>query len=110
MAHKQRDVCLGRRQLVHASACGTLIGTVGQAGILFAGAATPNGPTDLSPDAALKKLLDGNQRAASGKLTSMERDLAILREHTVNKQEPFAAVLSCADSRVPVEMIFDQTI
>jgi len=28
----------------------------------------------------------------------------------VDKQEPFAAVLSCADSRVPVELIFDQTI
>jgi carbonic anhydrase len=33
-----------------------------------------------------------------------------LKEHTVDKQEPFAAVLSCADSRVPVELIFDQTI
>jgi len=81
-----------------------------QAGVLVASAEASNAPTDLSPDAALKILLDGNQRAASGKLTSMERDLAILREHTVNKQEPFAAVLSCADSRVPVEMIFDQTI
>jgi carbonic anhydrase len=28
----------------------------------------------------------------------------------VDKQEPFAAVLSCADSRVPVELVFDQTI
>ena len=37
-------------------------------------------------------------------------DLKILRDHTVDKREPFAAVLSCADSRVPVEIIFDQTI
>jgi carbonic anhydrase len=28
----------------------------------------------------------------------------------VDKQQPFAAVLSCADSRVPVELVFDQTI
>jgi len=28
----------------------------------------------------------------------------------VEKQEPFAAVLACADSRVPVELVFDQTI
>ena len=34
----------------------------------------------------------------------------ILKEKTVLKQEPFAAVLSCADSRVPVEILFDQSI
>jgi len=33
-----------------------------------------------------------------------------LRQQTVEKQEPFAAVLSCADSRVPVEIVFDQSI
>jgi carbonic anhydrase len=37
-------------------------------------------------------------------------DLKILKEKTVLKQEPFAAVLACADSRVPVEILFDQTI
>ena len=36
--------------------------------------------------------------------------LAILKQHTAEKQEPFAAVLSCADSRVPVELAFDQSI
>lgn len=110
MTGKRCDVDLGRRQLLHAAVYGTLLGTAIQSGIPFATAETLNAPTDLNPDAALKKLIDGNQRAATGKLSSIERDLAILREHTVNKQEPFAAVLSCADSRVPVEMIFDQTI
>jgi carbonic anhydrase len=43
-------------------------------------------------------------------MTSNEHDLAILKEKTIDKQEPFAALLSCADSRVPVELIFDQTI
>src|SRR5208282_1429172 len=33
-----------------------------------------------------------------------------LKEKTIDRQEPFAAILSCADSRVPVELIFDQTI
>lgn len=110
MAREQRDVDLGRRQLLHAAVIGALVGTGAQVVLPFAGAEIAAAPADLSPDAALKKLVDGNQRAATGKLTSIERDLAILREHTVNKQEPFAAVLSCADSRVPVEMIFDQTI
>ena len=110
MAHEQRDVDLGRRRLLRAAVISALVGTGAQAALPFASAKNASGPTDLSPDAALKKLVDGNQRATTGKLTSIERDLAILREHTVNKQEPFAAVLSCADSRVPVEMIFDQTI
>src|SRR4029079_4839997 len=64
----------------------------------------------LSPDVALAQLMEGNSRFASGGLTSFEEDLTILKQKTVAKQEPFAAVLSCADSRVPVELIFDQTI
>ncbi|MGH6817213.1 MAG: carbonic anhydrase, partial [Methylovirgula sp.] len=42
--------------------------------------------------------------------SSFDEDLGILRQSTVAKQQPFAAVLSCADSRVPVELIFDQSI
>lgn len=52
----------------------------------------------------------GNERYIAGKITSFSEDLQILKEKTVSKQEPFAAVLSCADSRVPVEIIFDQSI
>jgi carbonic anhydrase len=66
--------------------------------------------TTLSPDAALGRLMDGNARFVAGKLASFDEDLAILKEHTVDKQEPFAAVLACADSRVPVELVFDQSI
>jgi len=64
----------------------------------------------LSPDDALARLLVGNKRFAAGRLTAHEEDLAIIKQHTADKQEPFAAVLSCADSRVPVEFIFDQSI
>jgi carbonic anhydrase len=64
----------------------------------------------LSPDAALQQLMEGNRRFTSGRLTAPEQDLAILKQNTIEKQEPFAALLSCADSRVPVEIVFDQTI
>src|SRR5256885_2380553 len=64
----------------------------------------------LSPDGALEELLAGNRRFAANDLTSCEQDLNTLKEHNVEKQEPFAAVLSCADSRVPVELVFDQSI
>ncbi len=66
--------------------------------------------TALSPDAALQQLLDGNRRFAEGRMTSFDEDLGILKAKTVEKQEPFATVLSCADSRVPAELIFDQSI
>ena len=63
-----------------------------------------------TPDEAIKALQEGNARFMSGKLSSLDEDLAILKEKTADKQEPFAAVLSCADSRVPVEFVFDQSI
>jgi carbonic anhydrase len=63
-----------------------------------------------TPDDALARLVDGNTRYVAKQLTSFHDDLDILKQNTVDKQEPFAAVLSCADSRVPVELIFDQTI
>jgi carbonic anhydrase len=66
--------------------------------------------TSLTPEAALQQLIDGNRRFAEGHLTSFTEDLDILKSKTADKQEPFAAVLSCADSRVPVELIFDQSI
>jgi len=64
----------------------------------------------LTPDAALAQLMEGNKRFTAGRLTAHEQDLAILKQHTEEKQEPFVAVLSCADSRVPVELVFDQSI
>jgi carbonic anhydrase len=66
--------------------------------------------TTLGPDAALAQMMDGNRRFVARQLTSFDEDLAILKAATVDKQEPFAAVLSCADSRVPVELLFDQSI
>lgn len=71
---------------------------------------TASAQTALSPDAALQQLIEGNQRFAEGRMTSFEEDLDILKSKTAEKQEPFAAVLSCADSRVPVELLFDQSI
>jgi carbonic anhydrase len=66
--------------------------------------------TPLTPEAALRELMAGNERFDTNQLTSIEHDLRILKENTVEKQEPFAAVLACADSRVPIELVFDQTI
>lgn len=66
--------------------------------------------TALTPQAALDRMMEGNARFVSGRLVSFDEDLAMLKQRTTEKQEPFAAVLSCADSRVPVEIVFDQSI
>jgi carbonic anhydrase len=85
---------------------------LGAGGLLAATTFAPaaRAQSDLSSDAALKMLMDGNARFVAKQLTSFQEDLEILQQNTVAKQEPFAAVLACADSRVPVELIFDQSI
>jgi len=101
---------LSRRSFLGTALAGTAATFVGAAstGFLVPEAALAQSP--LTPDQALKELLDGNQRYVDNRFTSFDEDKQILRDHTVEKQEPFAAVLSCADSRVPVEIIFDQSI
>jgi carbonic anhydrase len=94
-------VSLSRRQALAATA---------MAMTAFLGPRSAVAQSALSPDAALAQLMDGNSRFVGGALTSFQEDLTILKQKTVAKQEPFAAVLSCADSRVPVELIFDQSI
>jgi carbonic anhydrase len=63
-----------------------------------------------TPEHAIDLLVQGNQRFLAQKFISFQEDLDILKAHTEEHQEPFAAVLSCADSRVPVELVFDQSI
>lgn len=100
----------GRREFLKTAIAGATVGAAAATGFDLAMPARLNAQTNLSPEEAMKELLSGNQRFADNKLTSFEHDLRKLRDKTVAKQEPFAAVLSCADSRVPVELIFDQTI
>lgn len=64
----------------------------------------------VAPGSALQELLGGNRRYVQGRLTACSADLAALRRETASKQAPFAAILGCADSRVPVELTFDQNI
>ena len=89
---------------------GTLAGLVTATGIEFADPRPVMAQSKLSPDAALQDLIEGNRRFSAHRVTAHEQDLAILKQNTMEKQEPFAAVRSCADSRVPVEMVFDQSI
>ena len=59
-----------------------------------------------TPEEALQSLYSGNSRFASGK-SEANRDMNRVRA-VAREQKPFAAFLGCADSRVPIEIIFDQ--
>jgi carbonic anhydrase len=64
-------------------------------------------PQPVSPDTALKRLLEGNERFVNGKRLNPNQSKLRLQETAV-AQYPFVAILGCADSRVPAEVVFDQ--
>ena len=101
---------LSRRGLMRRVMAGAALGLVPAAAMQLPLVQTAQAQSTMTPEQALQALSDGNQRFVSGKLNSFDEDLSILKQKTVDKQEPFAAVLSCADSRVPVELLFDQSI
>jgi carbonic anhydrase len=58
-------------------------------------------------DESLQKLMDGNKRYVEGKLAG--KDLGDnKRKELLKGQKPFAIVITCSDSRVPPELLFDQ--
>ena len=59
---------------------------------------------------ALRRLQDGNAKYRWGLAARPRCDVQRMRETAAGGQQPFAAVLACADSRVPVELLFDQGI
>jgi len=71
----------------------------------FSFAAEPAAGPD--PDATLKVLLTGNRRFVAGRAIHPHQTLARLRELSKG-QHPSAVILSCADSRVAPELLFDQ--
>ena len=63
-----------------------------------------------NPDQALQKLKDGHARFVDGKSTHPDATLARMKETADKGQKPFATVIGCSDSRVPLELIFDQGV
>lgn len=106
MSH--RDGFIGRRDLFK-------LGSIGAVGLLATGsnlfwqvrAASADELPSLDPDAALKKLMAGNQRFVRHQIQAPARSQARLLE-VAQAQHPFATILSCADSRVPPEILFDR--
>lgn len=65
------------------------------------------GSSGLSCEEILKSLQSGNQRFVAGNANHPNQD-ATRRANLLKGQEPIVTVLSCSDSRVPVEILFDQ--
>ena len=96
----------------------TFMTTAGLVGCLHNGAASPpdavsatidkTAQSAITPDAALARLQEGNQRFVSGE--SLRRDYPAQVKATATGQYPFAVVLSCMDSRSSPEIVFDQGI
>ena len=62
----------------------------------------------IAAEEALLRLQEGNARFVSGEIASGPEHYRYRREQIVLDQEPFAIVVGCSDSRVPVEIVFDQ--
>ncbi|MGW2602389.1 carbonic anhydrase [Streptomyces klenkii] len=70
--------------------------------------ATPASPTvrPVTSKEALARLLEGNERWVTGRLQHPDRD-PDRRQFVAQTQEPYGVILSCIDSRVPPELLFD---
>ena len=112
ITHRTNFSHFSRRRLIKYG--GGFLGTGLVATVLGIGAIKPQAvlaerpPTqDLTPDEALQLLQQGNERFVENKRKNPNQDLARLLE-VAEGQAPFAALLGCADSRVPSEILFDQ--
>jgi carbonic anhydrase len=68
-------------------------------------AASP-APNAISPDEALKRIMEGNARYAANSMTN--KDFTVGRAARASAQYPVAGIISCADSRLAPELAFDQ--
>lgn len=97
------DFSLSRRGLLVAGAAAAVSGGFSFSASAQAPATPPNA---ISPDAALKRLMDGNARYVAN--TPTQRDFSAGRAARATAQFPFASILGCADSRVAPELAFDE--
>jgi carbonic anhydrase len=96
--------CLSRRAMLTGAAA--FAATPWAASAAFAQDA-PQPQNAITPDMALNRLLEGNARYVAN--APNERDFSAGRAARAQVQHPVAAVLSCSDSRVAPELVFDQS-
>lgn len=102
----QEEPQSSRRRFLQAG-----VGTLALAAIAPLGRALADPPAAMpqnaiTPEAALKRLMDGNARYAANRMDM--KDFSAQRAARAKAQHPIASILSCADSRVAPELLFDQ--
>jgi carbonic anhydrase len=97
-----------RRALLAGGLVAATVALAGCSSTSAAPVATSDSPEarQATPAAALARLMDGNKRWVRGDLRHPDRD-PNRRQFVAQKQVPFGAILSCIDSRVPPELLFD---
>lgn len=93
--------------LVFAAGCQTS-NSAGAKAAMFPPARTKEEQAAMTPQQALAELEAGNARFVAGR--SQVRNLPAKVRATASGQYPFAVILSCVDSRQPIEIVFDQGI
>lgn len=103
MSKKNVHNGIGRRDLLKVGAAGIV--ALGGSRLSWTARAADDAPTTLTPAEALAELISGNERFVSHpQLCSIE--LESQRSVVASHQSPWATIISCADSRVPPELIF----
>ncbi|TAG87421.1 MAG: carbonic anhydrase [Oscillatoriales cyanobacterium] len=97
---------MSRRNAIKMAGAGTLMASI--TGVLLqTEAANADTTSNITPDAALQKLMDGNRRYIDQKRTFPDQSRSRILE-VAKGQNPFATILGCSDSRVAPEILFDQ--
>src|SRR5215470_4095386 len=79
--------------------------------VAFAATSMAGESAGIGADDALSRLLNGDKRFVAGKSEEPHGAALIERRHTLAKdQKPFAVIVSCSDSRVPPELVFDASL
>jgi carbonic anhydrase len=76
--------------------------------VICSGLAAAGEETGVTADEALQKLMDGNRHYVDQQMTNQKMSSQGVRESLAKGQKPYAIILSCSDSRVPPEIIFDK--
>jgi carbonic anhydrase len=108
MNNTKGQMDFSRRKLIKFGA--GFLGTATLAGVLginLTNSEPAIAQNEITCDQALTKLMEGNRRFIQNKRTNPHQSLKYLQSIS-EEQKPFAAMLGCADSRLPLEAIFDQ--
>jgi carbonic anhydrase len=99
-------VSSSRRSMLGVAAAGALVGAAGMLGQARAASPAYKPGNVMTPDEALARLMQGNERYASNQ--PVAKDFASTRSALAAGQNPYACILGCADSRVGPELCFDE--